>query len=773
MDTLPDVLVAAVLSSLTLDERVRCCILSRRFARLVRDAAHTRSLDFGGVPRARRCAVDGAALGALCGRHAATLACVDLSALPLPPRGALSPAAAVAALQRCAPPGALREARAWHAGASDGVQYDVAHELCEAACAARTPEPLVALLRGHVGNGQGVISFAHGLMRVLRAAEAADEEAGVHPSEAGADAADVAADAGAAAALLAALAVHADGGQVAYECLGAFNALARLNPNNVPDGAPRAAAATARRWLPVWHDDGDSDAAVVALRALALFEAVPAPEALRAAVAVLQCAPSDEVTNAALMFVSEQRAGADAHAADAPALGAVLRVAAAAATECVQNRLLALSVLLELLEARRAGARRGARVGAARAMPPPPPPPPHPEAPRLLAAAVAALRQRAKEEEEEERVTCVFLYAAAVQLLRHLLMFEGVSVAQALDEGALLAAISALRAFGDVTDTSAPVWCRLLALLCDLAGAQDDAAERADDAAASVAASHGGAAAAVAAGVHEAARAVAAARPADEDVQRAACAALLLLAVRVTDDEVTRPGGLLEIALAAHRSLPFECATDEYGEELGEESVAMAAVQRLAQRSVACRARLHELCGVKLEQGPNGWERLVQTAPPPPPPPPPRRDTRVAESVSCALACVPASVQLHFARAGAASALRHCVAQAQELDPSAAASPQRARRSEAHAAAAAVLAVAAHVEAGRPFHPATSDEDHDDDAEDDALLEAAKAAALAAAGASRGAEALAAWSSALVTLALLGELAIVEAEAQGPGVALA
>jgi hypothetical protein len=745
MDALPDVLVAAVLAALPLDECLRCAVLSRRFLRLVREAPHTRCLSFDGVPRVRRCAVDGAALGVLIGRAAATLTRVDLSALPQPPRGALSPVDAVAALQRGAPPGALREARAWHAGFSSGAQYDIAQLLCEAAYDARSPAPLVALLRGHLDSYQGVISFAHGLVRVLLAARVVDEEAGVFWTEAGADAADVAADAGAATALLAALAAHPDNGHVGYECLQALSGVARVNPDNVAPGAPRAAAAAAAlRWLQEWDDDDDC---AVAVRALTLFAPVPSPEALDAVVATMERTESHELRHACVMFISEQRAGGAAHA-DAP-FCAVLRVAEV--SDDIQDRMLSLVVLQELLEARRSAVRRSS-----------PPLPPHPEAARLLAVCVAALRPRIDDADDERRI---HLFAGADQLLRYLFACEGVTLQDVLAAGGLPAVMATLRSMGAVTDVSAPIWCRIMQRLCRLLaprrarfGAPDAKAEDAAEDAAFAAR----AAAAVAAGVHEAARAAAAARPTDADVQNAACCALNMLAQAVSEEDIVRPGGLLETALAARRSTADADADSQ--------TMAFAAVQRLVERSERCKERMHALLGVREEyepgrRGPWSFPHYVSTGVAPAmtlPPAPPKRDKRVIEAMASTLAVIPVSLQLHMARAAAAASLRRCIAQVRELDSSASAPPHRARRSEAFAACAAVLAVADGVDAGRRFEAAVRDEDGEDEG-GDALVDAAKAAAIAATAASRGAEALAVWNSVLVTLALMGELAIVEA----------
>jgi hypothetical protein len=741
MDALPDVLVAAVLGLLPLDDRLRCCVLSHRFARLVREAAHTRSLSFGGVARARRCAVDGAALGALCGRAAATLAAVDLSELP--PRGALSPADAVAALQRCAPPGVLREARAWHAGASDAAQYDTAAALCDAAGRARTPAPLVALLRGHVSSAQAVISFAYGLADVLRAAQAADEAAGVHNLEAGAEAADIAADAGAAAALLAGLAAHPDNGPAAYSCLAALTALARVTPEHVAPGAPRAAAAAAAlRWLLHWEEDDDI---ATALRALTVFAKLPAPEAVDAAVAAMQHAwPSAVVCHAAMLLISEQRAGAAAHAAEAPALAAALRCAEESPE--MQNRMLSLVVLQELLQARRP-----------RKLPPPPP---HPQAARLLAAAVAALRPRPGDAADAR---CIYLLSGAQELLHWLLAHEGVTCAAACAAGALPAAIAALHSIGEVTDAaSADVWSRIVSLLCQLVCADEAAcSERA--------------AMAVAGGVHEAARAAAAARPSNARLQRAACLAIYTLADAVSEHDIIRPDGLLQTAIAVQYSTRGRGANGEE-DEVGGESTASAAVTRLAERSEVCKARLYELLGLRMgyaEGGPRDrWERLRLVATVPAmvlPPPPPPRDCRVTDALATALGGVPLSVQLHMARAGAAASLRRCVATVQgPQDTSASAPPQRARRTEASAACAAVLALAAHVEAGRRLEAAVKDEDGQD-GEDDPLLVAAKQATVTGAAMSRKEDSCAAWSTAHVMVALLSKLAIVEASQSEEG----
>jgi hypothetical protein len=499
------------------------------------------------------------------------------------------------------------------------------------------------------------------------------------------------------------------------------------------------------------------------VRALTLFAPVPAPEAVDAVVAALERTESRQLVNACMLFISEQRAAAAAHAAHAPALRALLRVAET--SEEWQDRSLALIVLQELLEARRGAARRGA-----------PPLPPHLETARLLAVCVSALRSDVYGTGEPMRI---HLYSAAQQLVKQLMSTESVSNADARATGLLPALTAVVCSIRNVTDAHASAWSGIVVLLSALAG--PDAMQPDDDEAALDAANdarNARADAVVDAGVHEAVRATAAAHPANASVQSAACLALCALVHSLCEHDIVRPGGLMETALVAQRCFPLP---DDYCPEETDDAqaVATAAVQALAGCSPACRARMYELLGFSLAFNGRGGSFLPTITHTEPamvlPPVAPRRDRRVAEAMTSALAAVPMSLQLHMARAAAAASLRRCIAQVKEADPSASAPPQRARRSEAFVACVAVLAVADGVDAGRRFEAAVKDEDGED-GEDDALLEAATAATIAAAGASGGAaelgrgggaaEALAAWNAALVTLALLGQLAIVE-ESQG------
>jgi hypothetical protein len=608
MDALPDALLAIVLAALPLDERCRCAVLSRRFARLVREAPHTRYLSFGGVPRRRRCAVDGGALSALCGRGASTLTRVDLSALPPPPRGALSPVDAVAALQRGAPPGALREARVWHAGAPQGAQRAVAQPLCAAAVHARTPAPLVALLAGHARSAVGAMDFTHALACVLCDAATAGIAAGASRLVAGAEAADDAAAAGAAPALLAALAAHAHDRAVTYQCLVALTLLARWKPEHVARGAPRAAAvAAALRCVREWTHAGDDRCPAIVV--LKLFAPVPAPEALDAVLAVMARTASVALLDEALCFVSAQRACAEVHAHDSRALALALRALEEDLLPLprAQSRLRAVLAVDDLVEARRRGARRGRGAPA---------PPPHPCAPRLLAAAVAALRPRAGVDDAE---CAVMALSVAEQLLTRLLAAEGVTIADARAAGALHAVTAALLAFGDsFTDHSAPIWCRVSRLLCRLLVVPHHDAEVPVATAAAIAAHRARAAAAVAAGVHAAAldAAAAAARRGDAALLDAACFLLTVLADAISEEDVVRPGGVLDAAAlvwAAQQQAAVADAgattrvysTHEEGtrgppsaQQQPLPTVASMLLQRLAARRARCAARADELLGV-------------------------------------------------------------------------------------------------------------------------------------------------------------------------------
>jgi hypothetical protein len=378
MDDLPNALVLHILALLPLDARLRCASVSQRFAALVADAAQWRALSFKGVPRARRAAVDDAALAALVARAGRALRRLDLSVLPRD--AAVSPAGVLAAL-RSAP--AVREVCAWHAHAPEHAQAAVANELVTVALDhhALATAPLVALLRGHADSRTAQLFFANALSLAALPRSASRNTAAQR-------AALAAREAGALDALLEALALHAEDFSVVRECMHALCSLTRFTAEERLC-ARTAARATAAALAALHRFTPDADTCTTALRALQRFAGLRrggTPGVDAAAVVAVLCAtlhvahtyePANaiEVRRVCLTLVTNARGVPAAYGHDAMA-AVLLQMEGALGRDAEDTAIAVLAVAELLMAAPRRGS--GPRVAPAHAA-------------RLLAAALATL----------------------------------------------------------------------------------------------------------------------------------------------------------------------------------------------------------------------------------------------------------------------------------------------------------------------------------------------------------------------------------------------